>query len=115
MPRVYLIFRHQLFKDAIGAILRTHPEIELVGATDKPDQVAADVATLAPDVILLEEADEGPAIRDVHSILSSPMPARLITLRLDENGMRVWSRTWRQTVHTRDLVEAIVTAGEIKP
>lgn len=115
MPRVYLIFRNQLFSDVICAVLSTHPEIELVAATDKPDQVAADVAALAPDVILLEEADDGPAISDVRSILSSPIPCRLITLRLDENGMHVWSQTWRQTVRTQDLVEAVISAGEIKP
>ncbi len=112
MSRVYLVFHNQLFSDAIGAVLRTHPEIELVGATDNPDQVAADVADLAPDVILLEEADDGPVIADVYSILSSPMPCRLIMLRLDENGMHVWSQTWRQTVRPQDLVEAIITAGE---
>ncbi len=115
MPRVYLIFRNQLFSDAIGAVLRTHSEIELVGATDKSDQVAADVAALAPDVILLEEASDGPTIKDAYNILSSPMPCRLIMLRLDENGMRVWSGTWRQMVRTQDLVEAIVSAGKIKP
>jgi hypothetical protein len=82
--------------------------------TDNPDRVAADVSDLAPDVILLEEADDGPAISDVHRILSSPMPCRLITLRLDENGMHVWSQTWRQTVSPQDLVEAVITAGELK-
>jgi chemotaxis response regulator CheB len=114
MSRVYLIFRNQLFGDAIGAVLGTHPEIELVGATDNPDRVAAEVADLAPDVILLEEADDGPVISNVHRILSSPMPCRLITLRLDENGMHVWSQTWRQTVSPQDLVEAVITAGELK-
>jgi non-homologous end joining protein Ku len=43
------------------------------------------------------------------------MPCRLIMLRLDENGMHVWSQTWRQTVRPQDLVEAIVTAGGIEP
>jgi chemotaxis response regulator CheB len=114
VSRVYLIFRNQLFSDAIGAVLGTHPEIELVGATDNPDKVAAEVVDLAPDVILLEEADDGPAIRNVHRILSSPMPCRLITLCLDENGMHVWSQTWRQTVGPQDLVEAIINAGELK-
>lgn len=115
MSRVYLVFRNQLFSDAIGAVLRTHPEIELVGATDNPDRVVADIADLTPDVILLEEADDGPVIANVNSILSSPMPCRLIMLRLDENGMHVWSQTWRQAVRPQDLVEAIITAGEIEP
>lgn len=115
MSRVYLIFRNQLFSEAIAAVLRMHPEIELVGASDNPDQIAADVSSLAPEVILLEETDDGPAISDVYSILSSSIPCRLITLRLDKNGMHVWSQTWRQTVRPQDLVEAVITAGEIKP
>ena len=114
MSRVYLIFRNQLFGDAIGAILRARPEIELVGSTDQPDQVAADVVALAPDVVLLEETSDGPAVGDLHRILSGPIPCRLITLRLDENEMHVWSQTWRRTVRAQDLVEAIISAGEIE-
>lgn len=112
---MYLVFCNQMFSDAICAILKTHPEIELVGVTNEPNRVAADVATLTPDVILVEEAEDGSAVSDVHTILTSPIPCRLITLRLDADGMHVWSQTWRQTVRTQDLVEAIVTAGEDKP
>jgi hypothetical protein len=39
----------------------------------------------------------------------------LITLRLDEDGMRVWSQSWQQTVRAQDLVEAIISAGEVEP
>lgn len=114
MQRVYLVFCNQMFSDAICAILETHPEIELVGATNEPHRLAADIAHLAPDVILVEETEDDSAVSDVRSILTSPIPCRLITLRLDADGMHVWSQTWRQTVHTQDLVEAIVTAGEEK-
>lgn len=112
MPRVYLVFRNRLFGDAVCAVLRTHPEIELIGATTEADQAMLEVAALAPDVILLEETEEEPAMHIVNAILSSPTPCRVITLRLDEDGMHVWSQTWRQTVRPQDLVEAIVTAGE---
>lgn len=115
MPRVYLVFCNQMFSDAIGAILKRHPEIELVGVTNEPDRLAADIATLSPDVILVEEVKDGSLVSDVRTILTSPIPCRLITLRLDADGMHVWSQTWRQTVRTQDLVEAIVTAGEDKP
>lgn len=114
MPRVYLVFCNQMFSDAMSAILDTHPEIELVGATNEPNRLAADIINLAPDVILVEEAKDDSAVSDVRSILTSPIPCRLITLRLDADGMHVWSQTWRQTVHTQDLVEAIMTAGEDK-
>ncbi|MFQ5595081.1 MAG: hypothetical protein ACE5HA_13125 [Anaerolineae bacterium] len=110
MPRVYLIFRNQLFSDAIHAILRAHANIDLVGATTEPDQVVADVVALTPDVILLEETEGSPAMTGIHALLSSPIPYRLITLRLDEDGMHVWSQIWRRTVQAEDLVQAIVTA-----
>lgn len=111
MPRVYLIFRNQLFRDAVRAVLGRHPEIELVGTTTEPDQVTDDVIALSPDVILLEETDDDPVMSDVHTLLTNPIPYRLITLRLDEDGMHVWSQTWRRKVCTKDLVQAIMTAG----
>jgi hypothetical protein len=115
VPDVYLIFRNRLFRDAVAAILTTHPEIRLLGATDQPDRAASEIAALAPSVILLEEAEDGPSIRELHHIVTSPIPCRLITLRLDQDGMHVWSQTWRQTVAPEDLVEAVITARENKP
>jgi chemotaxis response regulator CheB len=115
VPRVYLIFCNQMFSDAICAILETHSEIELVGVTNEPDRLTADVATLTPDVILVEDSEDGSAVGNVRAVLTSPLPCRLITLRPDTDEMHVWSQTWHQTVHTHDLVEAIVTAGEDKP
>ena len=104
-----------LSRYSVAAILATQPEIKLLGATDQPNRAASEIAALAPSVILLEEVEGGPSIRDVHHILTSPIPCRLITLRLDQDGMHVWSQTWRQTVGPQDLVEAIITAGVDKP
>ncbi len=112
MPRVYLVFRNQLFGDAVRAILQTHPEIQLVGARAERDEVMQDVTALAPDIVLLEETDDGPAVHIADVMLSKPAPCRVITLRLNEDGMHVWSQTWRRTVRSQDLVEAIVTAGD---
>jgi DNA-binding NarL/FixJ family response regulator len=111
---VYLIFRNQLFRDAVAAILAAHPEIKLLGVTNRPERAASEITALAPSVILLEDTEDGPSIHDVHRILTSSIPCRLITLRLDQDGMHVWSQTWRQTVGPEDLVEAIVTAREDK-
>jgi DNA-binding NarL/FixJ family response regulator len=112
---VYLIFRSRLFRDAVAAILATQPEIKLLGAADQPDTAASEIAALALSVILLEETEDGPSIRDFHYILANPIPCRLITLRLDQDGMHVWSQIWRQTVGPQDLVEAIIGAREDKP
>ena len=84
-------------------------------AQSAQNRAASEIAALAPNVILLEEVEDGPSIRDVHHILTSPIPCRLITLRCDQDGMHVWSQTWRQTVGTEDLVGAIITAREDEP
>jgi hypothetical protein len=112
---VYLIFRNRLFRDTVAAILAVHPEIKLLGATDQPGRAASEIAALTPNVILLEEVEDGPSMRDFNHILASPIPYRLITLRLDQDGMHVWSQIWRQTVGPQDLVEAIIGAREDKP
>jgi hypothetical protein len=109
---VYLIYRNRLFGDALCAILATHPEIRLLGASDRLPVDATEIASLIPNVILLEEVDDGASTADVQRILTSPRPCRLITLRLDHDGMHVWTGTWRQTVSPLDLVEAITTARE---
>lgn len=112
---MYLVFRNEIFRDAVRAVLAPHPGIELIGETDQPVRVKADIDALAPDVVLLEETADSLADSDVHTVISSPIPCRLITLRLDEDGMHVWSQIWRRTVSTQDLVEAIATVGEVEP
>jgi chemotaxis response regulator CheB len=115
MAGVYLVFRNRIFRDAVSAILETCPEIKLLGTTNRPDEAASAIAALTPDVILLEETQDGAAIDSVQHLLTSPTPGRLITLRLDQDGMHVWSQIWRQSVGPRDLVEAIIAVGEYKP
>ena len=110
MASVYLIYRNRLFRDTVGAILTTQPEIKLLGATDQPDRATPEIAALAPNVILLEEVEDNPSSLDFLHILTNPIPYRLITLCLDQDGMHVWSQIWRQTVGPQDLVNAIVTA-----
>ena len=112
MPGVYLIFRNQIFSDAVRAILETRPEIKLIGVSNRPERLTADLAALAPDVILLEGTEDGSVISDIRDFLASPLPCRFITLWLNRDGMHVWSQTWYQTVGPQDLVEAIITAGE---
>ncbi len=112
MAGVYLLYCNRLFADAVRAILATRPEIRLVGASDRQDVAATDLLALAPSVVLLEDADEGPSLADMQRILTSPTTCRLITLRMDHGDMHVWSGTWQQSTHGRDLVDAIIAARE---
>ncbi len=93
-----------------SAILSGHPDIVMAGVMQESATVAQDVIALKPDVILLEEDAGGAQVGQIRALLTSPIPCRLITLRMDVDGMHVWSQTWHQTIRSRDLVEAIVTA-----
>jgi chemotaxis response regulator CheB len=112
MAAVYMVYYNQLFRDVLRAILNTKPGIELVGATDHPERAEGEIASLSPSVVLLEDVADGSFNHDIHRLLTNSNPCRLITLRLDRDGMHVWSQTWRQSVSPDDLLEAIVTAGE---
>jgi hypothetical protein len=109
---VYLVYRNRLFGDAVRAVLARHPEIRLVGSSDRPDVAAAEMLALSPSVVLLEYADDGPTLADMQRILTRPTTCRLITLHMAHDDMQVWSGTWHQTANGQDLVEAIITARE---
>lgn len=111
MTGVYLIYRNRLFGDVVEAILRRHPDIRLLAATDDPESVQAGIDRFAPDVILLEAAsDDRPPVQ-VLGILTHPVPCRLVTLCLDRDSMHVWSQQWRASAGPEDLVQAIVSAS----
>lgn len=108
MTGVYVIYRNRMFGDAIQAVLRRHPGIRLLGATDDPERAEAGIACLTPDVILVEEA-AGQSSVHVQSILTNPVPCRLVMLCPDRDGMHVWSQQWRASVGPDDLVDAVVS------
>jgi chemotaxis response regulator CheB len=110
MIRVYLIFHSRMFLDAVSAVLACHDDIDLVGVNQENATLAADVTAFKPEVILLEESTSEPPPAALHSLLTSPIPCRLITMRMDEDGMHVWSQRWQHTTRPQDLVEAIISA-----
>lgn len=115
MADVFLIYQNRLFGDVVRAILATHPEIRLLGASDLAQVSACDLAALAPTVILLEETDGAPAIVCADRLLAGLDCFRLITLAADNNGMHVWQGTWQETIEPADLVHAIIDAREGEP
>jgi hypothetical protein len=108
MTRVYLIFSTPLFRDAITAIMANHGGIDLVGSNHGAAFDHDELVALLPDVILLEADQDGPMVIGVRKLLSDATAGRLITLRMDADGMRIWSQTWQPKVLPQDLVDAII-------
>ncbi|MBD8728724.1 response regulator [Frigoribacterium sp. CFBP 13707] len=54
MIRVVLVDDHPLLRAGVAAVLATFPDLDVVGATGRPDDVATLVADTAADVVLLD-------------------------------------------------------------
>jgi len=107
MIRVYLIFSTPLFRDAVTAIMANHGGIDLVGSNQGTAFDHEELLALRPDVVLLEADETGPMVAGVRKLLSDVTACRLITLRMDADGMHIWSQTWQPKVFPKDLVDAI--------
>lgn len=113
MIRVYLLFSTPLFRDAITAIMANQRGIELVGTNRGSEFIYQEILDVQPDVVLLEADQSGPIVAGVRKLLSDASTTRLITLRMDADGMRIWSQTWQPTVRPQDLVDAIIATEAI--
>lgn len=107
MSKVYLIFRTLLFRDAVSAILQTHCAIRLVGAAEGITQAMEEILAQKPDVIFLEQTDEETP-SGLSALLQTPTPPSLILLRLDGDGIQIWSPTRYESVHAKDLVDVVL-------
>lgn len=112
MTTVYLLFRTQMFREAVSAILQTAPAIELVGMAEEIGQALAEMDEIQPDVLFWEQPPDGSASADVTALLNSPTPPRLILLRLDGDEISIWSPSRRGAVHAQDLLDAVLAGDE---
>jgi DNA-binding NarL/FixJ family response regulator len=110
MPRVLLVYHHPLFAHPVRAALSTQPTITLVGELTDWTRAEADIARLAPDVVIVEDEGHEAADRAWHALAERQTPWRVIALRLDETTMHIWSGAWRPVERTQDLID-VVTGG----
>jgi DNA-binding NarL/FixJ family response regulator len=83
--RVLIVDDHAVFSDALATILRTEPEIEVVGTGGTVQQAIALARTLQPDVILLDvHMPDGSGITAAAAIKKDRPETQVVILTSDE-------------------------------
>ena len=105
--RVFVIWSHPLFHDAVRALL-AHPEIEWVGETSDYEGIEEAVKQMRPDTVIFEEDED----RSSSQILAMPeiFPSveRIIGLNLNNNELRIYHHKVKIVGHTNDLIQSII-------
>lgn len=107
MSRVLLIYHNALFAHSIRIALRTASRIHLVGELKDWTRVEAEIARLAPDVLLVEEDEEAATDAVLGVLRARQSPWRVVALRLDETTMHIWSGAGKVLQKPQDLYNAL--------
>ncbi len=105
--RVLLVYHNPLFAHSIRVALDAAPEIHLVGELTDWSQVDAELARLAPDVVLVEEDERAATDAVLGDLRARQSPWRVVALRLDETTMHVWSGAGKAIQGPQDLYNAL--------
>jgi chemotaxis response regulator CheB len=102
--RVYILWSHQMFYEAVSALLN-HPGVEIVGDAPDSPRALAGIEALQPDTIVVEEADdnldeEPAALRILEACSWNP---RVVRLSLSDNELRLYQREQWTVEQARDL------------
>ncbi len=107
MSRVLLVYHNALFAYSIRTALRAAPRIRLVGELIDWTRVKDEITRLEPDVVLVEE-DESTATDAILSMLRDRQsPWRVVSMRLDETTMHIWSGAGKELQDPQDLYSAL--------
>src|SRR5512146_2659533 len=113
VSRVLLVYHNPLFGHLSRVALAVAPHIRLVGELTDWTRVDSELATLAPDVVLVEEDERAATDAILGDLRARRSPWRVVALRLDETTMHIWSGTGRALQKPQDLYDALqaVPAG----
>jgi DNA-binding NarL/FixJ family response regulator len=105
--RVFVIWTHPLFYESVRRLLQ-HPDIEWAGATSDRASIQAQLVSLCPDTVLLEEETNRDTAAEVLRILGANSTAtRLIQLNLTENELTIYHREQKTVRQADDLLRLI--------
>ncbi len=109
--RVLLVYHNPLFAHSIRVALAAAPQIRLVGELEDWGQVDAELARLAPDVVLVEEDERAATDAMLGDLRARQSTWRVVALRLDETTMHIWSGAGRAIQRPQDLYDALRPAS----
>ena len=89
--RLFIVWSHPLFRGLVTLLLE-HPELAVVGAASEYGAALAQLESLKPDVIVVEETQDS-AVRGFEAIdilKACSWAPRVIRMSLQDNELRVY-------------------------
>ena len=108
--RVFVIWNHPIFHDSMRALLN-HPEVEWVGETSKLAEAEAEIQTLQPDIVLLEQVEGGPPPEFLMIFEATPWGAKIIGLSMHDNRLCIYHREQQIVGQSDDLLRLILASA----
>jgi DNA-binding NarL/FixJ family response regulator len=104
--RVFVIWTHSLFHEAVRQLLR-HPLIELVGATSDHATAQVEIAESKPDTVIIE-TPEGNELSSSETMTILREGPRVIRMSLSDNELSVYHRKHQTVADPGDLLRLIL-------
>jgi len=105
--RIYIVYRNTLFAAGIRSLLRGQRALKVVGTESDPTKALDAVATLRPEVIIIEESDAETQSATLEDILQRHPEGRVVAMDLNHNFATVYDRRRVVTTQPTDLIRAI--------
>lgn len=85
--RILLVDDHELFRDGLASLLKTHNDIQIVGSLSSGEEVVDNVVDYAPDVILMDIMMGGiTGIEATENLKQSFPDVKVILLSMEANS-----------------------------
>ncbi len=105
--RVFILFRHSLFAEAINNVLASVQGIEVVGTDTDPERGMESIRALEPDVVVLETDEDHDALPGVTRMFWKDLGPKIVGVKLDSNELVIYQKRRHLVIKPEDLVEAI--------
>jgi len=105
--RVFLIYTHPLFFEAVRLMLQ-RSDVTLVGQTTSPAQIRDALQQLHPDIILVEEKEDGFSQSIAEVLAAGPGRVRIVGLNLSNNRLNIYDRKQQVVGQLEDLITLLL-------
>jgi DNA-binding NarL/FixJ family response regulator len=108
IQRIFIVWVHPIFRETVRLLLK-HPAIEIVGLSADRQTALAEMETLKPDTIIIEEAED---IVLTHSEVAQFLDAcswesRVIRLSLQDNEVWLYQQQRQSISSSEEFLQVI--------
>ena len=83
--RIVVVDDHVLFREGLVAIIRSEPDLEIVGQAGTVKEAVAMIGSLKPDVVLMDfRLPDGTGVDATRAVLSEYLECKIVFLTMSE-------------------------------